>query len=355
MKKVDKTKVMIFVPLILILWKFSAGLILPDSPKRGDELNNIANNVCSQPGINSESQYFLEFIKSKLTNEQNIKSPYSGFRVFRLFTLNVFPPAINNDIHIVLCQNGVPIWKSVQPLREDIDWGAPICLVDTLGENKEENIIRKKEAIANVNNYHCFKFARSLNYYQRDHSFYFPGSTIGGLFFCDLTNTQKYLTLNNSRDDLTIINKSIAKSICSTNNSIPLLPIIADNIARTKTIWTVGDISRYFKEYKSYKIYKLVPYLHTVNIPHFRYRDTQKVKYWSMRKLIPSMLLDTKSFIESLNSNSSVWFDEIQVNEQYNANLRTSHISNIRNLVINCIGKYGSLPRSHLQKLLANN
>ncbi|KAL3230509.1 hypothetical protein RNJ44_00958 [Nakaseomyces bracarensis] len=336
-----------YLLLILYTFRFCNAFVISGS------INGIVGNVKSQCQLGGEvdNQNVLNMFKKILFSkyeDQNIKN-YSGFRIYRKITLQLDPISLISDMHFVACQDGQLIWETIYPFQEDIDWSTPICLFDSMGT---VNDTLKVQATSNISRYYCFKFARSRKYSQRDYTLYFPGRIIGGLFLCNLSDEQKYQMLNNSRDDLAIINKTFAREFCVSNNTIPLLPLIADNLQDCKTTWE-NVIKLNWDKSKTIKMVKILPYIHTLNAPKFLHSRQPTDKYRIIGKLFPTMHVNAKYLLDHRFEDASVWFDGIEVNEEYAKSIENNYITSFKTRLINSLGKYVTIPRNKLKKSIS--
>ena len=204
------------------------------------------HDVCKFGDQNFQTEFFLNVIKgNKLENlkeeyEQYKKQStlYTGFVIEKQYEYQIAPLRIKNFLQVTFCKGGKAVWNHILPFQKDLDWAEPLCIPPL-----EDNATSQNSSMDNAtsqNSSICFKFARVQKYTQRNITLYFPNKFVGFVFVCNSSNT------------LSPTNKDF--------ETIPLTPIISDNIRDYKIFWSIkGTIT------------KLVPYLHTLSIPLSRY------------------------------------------------------------------------------------
>ncbi|EDO19388.1 hypothetical protein Kpol_1002p35 [Vanderwaltozyma polyspora DSM 70294] len=277
--------------------------------------------------------------------------PYSGFKLQRVFTLNLFRLRFDKIFRVTYCDHGKAQWVYDQPLYEDIEWDSPICVyiphAFEAAHKPKRKIWQKKKnepldkiymkthlkdiASEDLKNFHCFKLARRNKYTNRKYSLFFPGSWIGGLFYCDLEEDTKMEILDNMNNNLVPLN-SLGFVDCDNSNSLPLLPIISDDYGKnwveiqTKFVKTKLGRSPYLQ------FTKYIPYILTPNSPNgalnFKLSNIKGSKYltntWHkpFREQVSDMLQSGKN---QENSEAS-WYNEIDVQEDYNIDPRDERL-----------------------------
>ena len=212
-------------------------------------------DICKFEDQKLQTELFLNVIKgNKLDNlkeeyekykKQN--TLYTGFVIEKQYEYQIVPFHINNFLKVTFCKGGEPIWRDIFPFQKDLNWEEPLCI-----SPQEDNTISQNSSL-------CFKFARVQKYTQRNITLYFPNKFVGFIFVCNSSNTcfQKDEHFE----------------------TIPLTPIISDNIRDYKTFWTMKG-----------KVTKVIPYLHTLSIPMSRYEmlvspDDHKPEEWEQGSL----------------------------------------------------------------------
>ncbi|CCE65075.1 hypothetical protein TPHA_0J02550 [Tetrapisispora phaffii CBS 4417] len=217
---------------------------------------------------------------------------FTGFKFQRIYNLEVKELSLQNVFRITYCYNGKVQFSKDEPLSVDMDWGKPYCfhikpkenkqssqkslissmmssynsklkqLVFPTVDSKNSSTPLENEQAEFLNNYHCFKLARRKKYSIRKYSLFMPGNWIGGLYYCDLSSYEKWKVY--SAKNGTYLNH--IDSLCSMNNTVPLLPLFADDFSKSWYEVQPRLVSK--KRKSSMQITKFVPYINTPNFPY---------------------------------------------------------------------------------------
>lgn len=146
----------------------------------------------------------------------------------------------------------------------------------------------------------CYKFARRKRYAIRDTTLFAPLTWVGGIFQCDISDEDKLRFLNHLKD-----NNNLPFSIkCEESNTFPVGPLIAERFDRQ---WRIREGLS--------KSTLRVPYLYTPGFLDFRFGTSGEVLGLKKSSLIYKDHI-SKTSTDDLNYNK--WWEEINVNENYN-------------------------------------
>ncbi|CAI4062095.1 hypothetical protein N7582_002045 [Saccharomyces uvarum] len=279
----------------------------------------LGQGVCRFEDQNFQTEFFLNVLKeNKLENlkEEYDKykkqsALYTGFVIEKQYEYQIFPFQISNFLRVTFCKEGKPVWYDSFPFQNDLDWSQPICVPSV-----EEDATSKNHSI-------CFKFARVQKYTQRNVTLYFPNKFVGFVFFCNSSGTSPHSSEN--------------------YGTVPLTPIISDNIRDYKTSWRIKGA-----------VTKVIPYLHTLSIPMSRYEmltdpDVHNPEQLEYKSLTSEFLGSYKS-LEKLRNKGMSWLNRIDPMEKYDK-IKSENVWDFHehlDKTINKIGRNIEKPRSAL-------
>ncbi|OBA26269.1 hypothetical protein HANVADRAFT_7279 [Hanseniaspora valbyensis NRRL Y-1626] len=307
---------------------------------------------------------------SKQVNRFVIPTEYTGFKILKKHTLKNGMSDLYSDISINYCHEGELSWSKDIPIikneQQNLQWKEPICFL----HNTEKEMIDDKEIntetvyepeklskfaklkiwalefmkikqktfkdkytlkdIASTvpDSLQCYKLARRKKYAHQDLNIFLPNQYIGGLFKCDLPSLIKQdLIENNMDDNLQWIRDNdtldYVSTLCNSNNSKPILPLIGDNF------------ENYWSEYNGLNkkdnnifmnISKQVPFLYTPHIIDVSANTTNSQNYIGPENSNAVEWTHTWKFklLDKFRSKSKAtknWYNEINVSENYNYDL----------------------------------
>lgn len=246
------------------------------------------HDVCKFEDQNFQTEFFLNVLKGdKLQNlkqeyEQYKKQStlYTGFVIEKQYEYQVAPLQINNFLQVTFCKGGKPIWNHILPFQKDLDWAEPLCI-----PAQEDDTISQNSSV-------CFKFARVQKYTQRNVTLYFPNKFVGFVFVCNSSKTHPP-TQNNFE-------------------TIPLTPIISDDIRDYKISWSIKG-----------RITKVVPYLHSLSIPMSKYEmlihSDKNISNELEYKSLTSEFWKSYKNLRKFKNKEMSWINEINPMEQYDS------------------------------------
>lgn len=268
------------------------------------------------------------------------KTPYTGFKFLRTYSFQ--PTSLNSETNLLMafCSEGKVQWDTSVPVKQDIDWKKPLCVhvtaetIETpekkgfwakiLDRGKPSGIrkkSKKEKAIADLDNFHCFKLARRKKYFNRNVSLFFPGSWVGGMYFCDLTNESKR-DLISSMDDNLLLKEADDFDFCNKTNAIPLMPLESDNYSKSWREYKSSKLLSFLGRIQEFRVTKYVPFLNTPNYPMQDLNvKTDKAPYPAMTtftgKMLREQVLDIFHRSDSVTKSQDPWFTDIEVQEDY--------------------------------------
>ncbi|CCC69985.1 hypothetical protein NCAS_0D04040 [Naumovozyma castellii] len=260
--------------------------------------------------------------------------PYTGFKFQKYYEISLIPLVFENHLKMTFCEKGKIKWEHVIPIGDDINWTTPLCTMQS-------------------DSVHCFKLARRKKYIFREFSLFFPGSWVGGIFYCDLADrhkneTLKFLTKN--QNDSTYKN-FLNKELCLINNSIPLMPLYADDYGSN---WL--EVKR-GKRFRNVRFQKFVPYLNTPNIPakvmeNFESKIKNGTLLHNWKRPINEIMLEYwKNYSKK---ETTPWFSEINVEEAYQFTGQDySKLRRLMDKAINRFSKITLIPHRALKRLFS--
>ncbi|KAI8386489.1 uncharacterized protein CGFF_03210 [Nakaseomyces glabratus] len=334
---------------ILVVNKFSCGFIVPQM--NHEQPSDIASLVCATRIEDERFPNIKKFLSQYFQAWQpgSNSGGYTGFKIYKHFLFQFLPPLVDNSIKVTFCRDGVSQWTVTQNMQEDIDWNKFICIYD--GKSNITSSLRTA-AINDINNYHCFKLARRKKYVKRNYSFFLPGSFIGGLYYCNLSKNQKIQILDSSTSNLVVLHSN-PMPLCNENNTIPLLPLVSDDLRGYWSYWYSKKSHNKVKEILNANVHKVVPYIHTYNFPSFEYNKTGSIPMFSVRELLFNLITANELGLNGLKNGIRSWFYEVSVTEDYSSfDTKPIILDVIINTVINVLGQAASTPHRALYKIL---
>lgn len=326
--------------ILRILWYLSTWLYFYRVSQAAPVGNKISkaletqDKICSMKYSENEGSYkkmfetFSGLSLPTILREYN-KKPYTGFKFLRAYNIQLWNLRITSKIDVIFCRKGKIKWKVEQPLADDINWTRPLCVytpdavIETTITGPKHRRTSKERALEDLNNFHCFKFARRKKYTNRKASFFFPRSWVGGMFYCDLEDEQKLRALHNMEGNLQF-KKYEGQDLCDMQNSMPLMPMQSDDYSKNWIEFSnlVADklLSRVFKP----QITKYVPYINTPNDAFSRLNFvndsnesvvTTGILNWG--KPFREQALEVFHRNKIYTNNEGPWFSEIAVDEKY--------------------------------------
>ncbi|QLL33648.1 hypothetical protein HG536_0E05590 [Torulaspora globosa] len=268
------------------------------------------------------------------------KTPYTGFKFLRTYSFQ--PTSLNSETNLLMafCSDGKVQWDLSVPVKQDIDWKKPLCVhiaTETVETPQKKHFwakildigkppgIRKKSkketAIADLDNFHCFKLARRKKYFNRNISLFFPGSWVGGIYFCDLTDESKR-DLIRSMDDNLLLKEAGDFDFCTKTNAIPLMPLESDNYSKSWREYKSSKLLSFLGRIQEFRVTKYVPFLNTPNYPMQGLNvKTDKAPYPAMTtftgKVLREQVMDIFHRSNSVTKAQDPWFTDIEVQENY--------------------------------------
>ncbi|EHN02473.1 YGL138C-like protein [Saccharomyces cerevisiae x Saccharomyces kudriavzevii VIN7] len=287
-----------------------------DSPHGQDGCRFEDQNFQTEFLLNVIKENKLENLREEYEQYKKQSTLYTGFVIEKQYEYQVAPFRINNFLKVTFCKGGKRVWYETLPSQEDLDWTEPLCVSpvenDAMSQNRST----------------CFKFARVQKYTQRNVTLYFPNKLVGFLFVC------------NSSEE--------SSSTKEPYETIPLTPIISDNIRDYKTSWTSkGTVT------------KVVPYLHTLSIPMAKYEtlvapDNCQPEELENKSLNSEFLRGYKSLGKFRNKGIS-WLNEIDPMEKYES-LDSENVRNFREKLDKTLNKIGQkIEKPHAALMRAIN
>lgn len=299
------------------------------------------DKLCSMKYAENEGSYKKMFESlSGLTVpaylKEHDKKPFTGFKLLRTYNVKLLNLALSNSIDFIFCRDGKVQWIINQPLQEDVDWSAPLCVYtpDVAwevsrrqsgggGDSGTKNTKNSRDnARDDLSNFHCFKLARRKKYTNRKVSLFFPGSWIGGMFYCDLTDDMKRATLDTMHGNLAF-KRGHSRNICTQQNSIPLVPMQSDDYSKNWIEFKILKRQKFSIKTFSPQITKFVPYINTPNDALSRLNfdnntsmsSASTVSNW--RKPFREQALSVFQRNKGYSYEKKPWYAEIEVQENY--------------------------------------
>lgn len=346
----------------------------------------IQDKICSQKFQESRGSYstlFETITGFRVPNyiPESSRRPYTGFKFLRVYNLQVFSMTLNSSLKIIFCDKGKVQWEVSRPLFDDIDWDKPICVYTPADGAKRNNGSKKKgkwaewyqskrskksslktvslkaQAKENLRHLNCFKLARRKKYYSRRSSLFFPGSWVGGIFFCDITDDTKSLILDRTDSNLEFSGKE-GYGLCTLENSIPLFPLESDDYSKNWAVYDKPKVASILGKWlEHFQITKYVPYLYTPNNPLASVNfETSNLTVDAIavdpawRKPFREQILDMIYKEKLLRNSDTKWFSEIEVEEKYDMNSEEiSKISGLADKTIRKVTEMTSKPNNNLR------
>lgn len=306
-------------------------------------------------------------------------TPYNGFKFLKTYTFKPTSLSSETRLGVALCGRGIIQWQTSVLLDGDVDWNKPFCIYEPQSNSlaKEKASIwrkmwhrvvtagkppsQKSLAKDDMGNLHCFKLARRKKYFNRNNSLFFPGSWVGGLFYCDLTNEKKEALLDLLEDDLTISSDD-GSMFCTEKNAIPLLPLESDNYGKSWLEFEGSKFSTFFGKVQGFQVTKYVPFLFTpksqieeLNFKNSSDEPTTKVERDSPQPLqeqLREFFLKTNRDIKS----GDPWFAEIDVEEKYTYSTdEMMRMDYLTNRTLDLLNRLALAPRNSVRKYLTGS
>lgn len=306
----------------------------------------VQDKICSinfDPKDGSYWRFFEQVSGFRVPSylSKHTKTPYTGFKFLRTYSFQ--PTSLNSETNLLVafCSEGKVQWDLYVPVKEDIEWKKPLCVytapkVNEVSEKKQkvwgkifrkDDFLAKKEksrkekALEDLDNFHCFKLARRKKYFNRSMSLFFPGSWVGGMYFCDLTNESKE-DLVNQMDSNLLLKEYSGREFCTPENAIPLMPIESDDYSKTWSEYKSSKWLSFLGRVQDFRVTKYVPFLYTPNSPMEGLNvNGEKAPYPAIStftgKIFREQLLAFWHGTESVTNAHDPWFTEIEVSEDY--------------------------------------
>lgn len=333
------------------------------------KLMETQDRVCTLKYDENEGSY--ENLVETITgmNIPNFNSKYyTGFKLQRVYNLHLSKIKFQRSLRLTYCNNGKAQWIHDQVLDEDIHWESPICIHlpyavartkvpkykiwtnnNKIQESNMETpiVINLKQTVENdISNFHCFKIARRNKYITRKYSLFFPGSWVGGIFFCDIDDESKRNVLARMNDDLTFKNIMEIPD-CTLNNSIPLMPILSDDYGKNWIEVNNIMVRTGLGRTPHLELTKYVPYFNTPNYPSssldfiLSNKKSSSVSVETWQRPLREQILEVFQKGRLINSSITPWYDEIEVQENYN--LTSKDKASINSLMNKTIDTFSSM------------
>jgi len=152
----------------------------------------------------------------------------------------------------------------------------------------------------------CYKLARRKKYAQREMMIYAPYTWVGGLFECKVSQNDKEKYLN-SLKDLKDFSKPFEFK-CTSENSTPLLPLIADDVT-----------TQWIEKEKGWTISQRIPYLYTPGLLDLRYgKPAEALGLKSKDFSFDDRFIHEHEKVSKDSLPYDKWKLELEVNEDYN-------------------------------------
>ncbi|XBW34772.1 hypothetical protein QEN19_000338 [Hanseniaspora menglaensis] len=360
--------IIFYLILYLYLSAFSA-LPLSEMAKGQDKIctNNYADGQIS---LRSILRQLLNIPKnvalSKQLDKLIVPKEYTGYKILKVHALKNGLTGLYSSVSVNYCHEGSLSWSKEIPISHNnqynIEWDMPICFLNPDFENTfinknntnssikntkilksivelkswvletikvsqsqtKHNLTLKELALSNPNHLNCFKLARRKKYAHQEVNIFLPNQFIGGLFQCNLQLDQKIDIIENNLDEN--LNwkfnkkKQYALSICSTNNSKPIMPLIGDKFEK---YWTEYNGVNKKNNTVFINISKKVPFLYTPNIIYGLnkpYEHDANSEFYNSTTLewVYSWKFQMLNKIKPQSDVNLGWYSEIDVNENYN-------------------------------------
>lgn len=311
------------------------------------ELFQMDDKICSinfDPSEGSLQRFFeaiTGFMLPSYLNRYDTR-PYNGFKFLRTYTFKPTSLDAENHLKVAFCGQGKVQWQASVVLQNDLDWNQPFCIYGPGDEGStgvghpgfwtrvwhkvtsanKPSRTPKEMAKKDLMNFHCFKLARRKKYFNRHSSLFFPGSWVGGIFYCDLDEDTKNMVLESSNDELTSMNHQVLH-FCARRNSVPLLPLQSDNYGKGWLKYESSTFATLLGRMKGFQVTKYVPYLYTPNCKtlelNFKKPDNNlAVSVNRDQKILLKDQIKELVFKTTPGPNAqNPWFSEIDVEERY--------------------------------------
>lgn len=291
------------------------------------------DKICSMRYAENEGSYkhmfeSLSGLRIPAALKEYDKKSYTGFKLLRTYNVELFNLAIKSTIDVVFCREGKIQWNLKQPLEDDVDWTTPLCVYtpDVSGEwntSSDKKRTPKERALEDLKNFHCFKLARRKKYTNRKASLFFPGSWVGGMFYCDLDDEMKTRALKDMHGNLRF-KRSKGHDLCDRGNSIPLVPMQSDDYSKNWIEFSGVGTNKFPTKVFKPQITKYVPYINTPNDAfsrlNFENKDNVSIASataLSWRKPFREQALAIFDKNKIYSTGKDPWFSEIDVDENY--------------------------------------
>ncbi|QLG71071.1 hypothetical protein HG535_0B01090 [Zygotorulaspora mrakii] len=371
-------------PFEIIFWILSLCIVASAFPFRVAEIKEAfepQDMLCSSEFQEIKGSYSKLFqgltgVGLPKTTPDSSRKSYTGFKFIRSFNLQLPSLILNNSLKVVLCKSGKVQWEFTRPLTQDIDWAKPMCFY-TPGEKmpvrkgkkwstwfkKEGSGIRsiypvslKEQASNDLSHFNCYKLARRKKYTARKVSLFFPGSWVGGMFYCQITDEIKKNVIDSMDENLEFKDTNDF-GICKIENSIPLFPLESDDYSKSWVVHERPKIRSFQNKLKGrFQVTKLIPYLFTANNPfdvtNFMGSNLSiaTITNNSWQRPLREQLLNTAQNSKNFPKASDQWYKEIEVEEKYQMSTEElSKLDSLTDRTINRIAEIANGPNSTIK------
>lgn len=248
---------------------------------------------------------------------------FTGFKVHRVFS---FRHLFRNDgktIKISFCDNGKVAFESEKVIGSVHDWSMPWCFFEAeFGSN-------------DLSRFHCLKMARRKEYALRPFDLFIPYSWVGGLFYCDIEDKDKRLIISGFSNET---NNFDYANICTLKNAYPIQPLFAAGYKDSWTESTARKIIPMISLLSKRNSKRYIPFLQTPSLNLKASNDSFNSLYFNISLSLNTMVSTgfklpkyyelLKWFKSRKKTDQSLWFEEIEVSENYNYDSQDKFVLN---------------------------
>ncbi|SCV01169.1 LAMI_0G09780g1_1 [Lachancea mirantina] len=207
---------------------------------------------------------------------------FTGFRFHRVYKFNYRITDATRYLQMSYCKKGKLQWSRDMRYDADVEWEKPLCIYAPREAGESKNAVKnsgfpkwrkpksdaanaislKQSALADLDNFRCFKMARRKRYARRPFSLYLPNTWIGALFECKMPNSAKKIILQQMSSQLLQISP-LALDLSYIDSFRPVLPLLSDSYKghwtelERKSRWPI--LNRFLK----WQVNRIVPFLST--------------------------------------------------------------------------------------------
>lgn len=345
---------------------------------------DLQDKICSVKFNPKDGSYWRAFeqmtgfILPPALNRQDI-TPYTGFKFLRTYSFKPTSLSSQTNLMMVFCSEGKVQWDLSVPVKQDIDWRKPICVYNgpkkveaarkksfwtkilggsnSFGSKKKSE---KEKALADLDNLHCFKLARRKKYFNRSMSLFFPGSWVGGMYFCDLTDDSKKELVDQMDDNLSL--QDTGKfDYCTSENAVPLMPIGSDNYGKSWREYESSKLLSFLGRIQDFRVTKFVPFLYTPNYPLQGLNiKGDNAPYPAMTtytdKILREQSLDVLHRTSTVRNAHDPWFTDIEVQENYSFSAKDERrLDRLTSMTKEALGGISTSALNSARRFLSNS